>query len=125
MVATGINTASPTALLHVGGAYTTVNTQPILINPTLSSTATAQYGLVKNVIYTPTGGTLASIFNETRIPTLNCSNYAVTDYIGCLVRLDTGAGFTGPIQTGAAYDVLAPGIGGVHFDVAGPAGAEQ
>jgi hypothetical protein len=109
----GISTSNPTALLHVGGTYTTSNSNAISFTSVLASSATAQQTVINSQVQVqPTGASLTALYGLLNLPTLASSSANVTTVFGNYARVDTTGTYAGLVTNANDYSAGNPSIAG-------------
>ncbi|MEZ0209181.1 MAG: beta strand repeat-containing protein, partial [Candidatus Paceibacterota bacterium] len=113
--ALGINLSgsAPTALLHIGGTYTTTNSSAIIFNQILASNVTGQQNIITaQSQVSPTGASLSALYGILNLPTLASSAAPVTNVYANFARIDTAGTYTGLISSASAFQAGTPSIAG-------------
>ncbi len=107
----GINDNTPTALLNLGGTYTTSNTDMILLSGTLTSDALTQRGVNMDTAFSPNPsvGTLTSAIGIASTPNLANATTTISNYYGVFTRLDAASTYTGSVTNAFGYLAADPG----------------
>jgi hypothetical protein len=101
-------------LLRVTGTMTTSLNTPVEFGYTLaSSVTTSQYGFVNQPTFNPSGASLTTVYGLLNYALIaSTAAIGISTMSGVTSLLQTNAGYTQQITTGAAFDTLGPTVSG-------------
>lgn len=109
--------AAASALLTLGGTYTTANSAVFKMNTTLVSSVTStQQAFNFSPVFNPSGASLGTLYGASLFDSTisGSSSLNITAYNGIASRLNEGSGYSGTVSFGRAFQALDPILNGAN-----------
>jgi hypothetical protein len=107
----GIGDSTPTALLDVGGTYSTTNSSLILNAGTLASTLATQYGILNQPTFNPNVASVTNIYGMNNQPNISGSaTSSITGLTAYYSQLKIASGFNNTVSNGYNFFVADPSV---------------